>query len=121
MELDTHKIYVSKDVIFRVDIFRFATPTKYKPMFQSRPPNYLDEATLMEGLQNEPEGQNTEDTSSTLQPRRTTQAHNIPSYLQDYVCCSLHDQGKNFCFSTITNLGIPKREALEVQVMLKSK
>jgi len=33
MDLDTHKVYVSRDVIFQEDIFPFATPIKGKPLF----------------------------------------------------------------------------------------
>lgn len=33
--------------------------------------------------------------------RRSTRSHKIPGYLQDYVCCSLSEEKKAFCFSTV--------------------
>ena len=48
MDMATHKISVSRDVIFHEDIFPFATPIKDRPMFQLQPPYYPDETSSIE-------------------------------------------------------------------------
>ena len=43
----------------------------------------------------------------TEEPRRSSRAHHLPHYLQDYVCCTSHLHDQHFCFSTITNMCVP--------------
>ena len=112
MDLDTHKVFVSPDVIFHEHIFPFAQSPQDKLLFQSQLAQYHTEDDSVTDLQPAQEEQQTEDS----QPRGSSRAHSKPGYLQDYVCCS-HASGPNFCFSTLTNLCIPVSVAAEVQVV----
>ena len=72
----------------------------------------------MENLQPIHEAQHTEDDTVIGEPKRPSRAHNLPSNLQDYVCCTSHTQDQNFCFSTITNLCVLATVASTAQVQV---
>ena len=107
MDLETHKVSVFRDIIFHEHIFSFDSPHKDKLIFQFQPSHYHEEIT-MEDTSLPPYAEQQEGgISPTEEPRRSSRTHNLPRYLQDYVCCVSPIQDQFFCFSTITNLCIP--------------
>jgi len=118
MDLETHKVSMFRDVVFHENVFPFDAPINDQLLFQFQPSHYHDETPPMENLQSIHEAQHTEDDTVIGEPRRFSRAHNLPSYLQDYVCCTSHTQDQNFCFSTITNLCVPATVALTTQVQV---
>jgi len=112
MDIDTQKIYVSRDVIFHEDIFPFATPAKDRPLFHHQPLSCPDDtyptsfrAPISEPPPDTPDVQPS--TDHPVQLRKSSRTHTLPGYLQDYVCCTPSIQDPSFCFSTVTNLSIP--------------
>ena len=105
MDLTTHKIHVSRDVVFHEDIFPFAALVKDRPLFQSQSSYYPDDIPSTTYSSDTPAVQSPSE--PTLPPRKLARTHHLPGYLQDYVCCTSCPQDISFCFSTITNLSFP--------------
>ena len=104
MDLESNKIYVSRDVAFHERIFPFASLPKEKSMFQSCSlPSFEDFNEVRdEEIHSEVQLQPNTKAETNVQLRRSTRSHKIPNYLQDYVCCSLTEEKEAFCFSTLT-------------------
>ena len=116
MDLDTHKMCVSRDVIFHEHIFPFAHPPQDKLLFQSQSLQQYAETEPMPDFRPAPADSPTAaQPTADSPPRRSSRHHSMPHYLQDYVCCS-HTTGHTSCFSTLTNLCLPVSLAAEVQV-----
>jgi len=107
MDLETHKVYVSRDITFHENVFPFAFPNKNQSLFQVQPSHCHDETTLGNNSSSIHAAQEEADGQVTEEPRRSCRTHNLPRYLQDYVCCTSYIQDQFSCFSTITNLCVP--------------
>ena len=126
MELDTFKFHESRDVIFHENIFPFAAKAKgqchvFSP---NQPTGTIDDEVsprvdtdVQPNVQDTPQGMtipNIADTGSDIpvneatpqQVRRSIRQHHKPTYLHDYVCCSLTKDSTVVCTCTVTNLSL---------------
>jgi len=117
MDLEKHKVYTSRDVIFHETLFPYSKNNTSLPLFPQTPsaipleePSSLQqeettdtEPPCMESSQQDVPSSLQQSTPSPQSLSRPARAHKPPSYLADYV---LSTHRSSFCFGTLTNLSL---------------
>jgi len=113
MDLETHKILESRDVVFHENIFLFDKDSvdKFGALFPFNS-SIADDVDILphQHVCDQPVPSPVTQESSLLpQLRRSVRVHKPSSHLQDFVCCSI---AESFCTYTLTNLCIQDHECL---------
>ena len=115
IDLEHHKLYFSRDIVFHENIFPYAE-TLPKPLFPptnttipcEEPSSYLHlNPTITAPSHPESPHLQQPEVPSPQSIRRSSRVHKPPHYLEDYVH-SVHNvhsaHSQSFCFTTLTNL-----------------
>ena len=120
MDLETHKFFESRDVVFHEDIFPFdkeyAKQSGVLFPFHRAADDDADTPLHQPECDSHPSSSVLPESPMMLQLRRSARTHRLPNHLQDFVCCSMTD---SFCSCTLTNLCVQDHECLAVVAPLE--